>query len=83
MASELGDSHLDFTNVNVTPDPVHITSDSVCQSPICLHVQSQLSYYPASDVSSDYLSGSTTSCDTRVYLGMDKLKQVDHNLQLY
>ena len=81
MASELGDSHLDFTTV--TPNPAHVISDSVCQSPVCLHVQPQSNYYPASDVSSGYLSGSTTSSDTSVYLGMDKLRQVDHNLQLY
>ena len=70
MASELRDSH----STSVTPEPVH----SPDLGPIHIHYHPKSNYYPASDTSSGYLSGSSVSGDTTVYLGMDKLKQFDH-----
>lgn len=69
MASELRDSHY----TSVTPEPTHNPD----LGPIHVHYQAKSNYYPASDMSSGYLSGSSVSGDTSVYLGMDKFEQLD------
>jgi hypothetical protein len=69
MASELRDSH----STSVTPEPAH----SPNLGPVHIHYQAKSNYYPASDMSSGYLSGSSVSGDTSVYLGMDKFEQLD------
>ncbi len=69
MASELRDSH----STSVTPEPAH----SPNLGPVRIHYQVKSNYYPASDMSSGYLSGSSVSGDTSVYLGMDKFEQLD------
>ena len=73
MASELRDSHSDSTSV--ISEPVHMHSPD--PGPMHINFQPKSNYYPASDMSSGYLSGSSVSGDTSVYLGMDKLEQLD------
>ena len=71
MASELRDSYSDSTSI--TSYTVHSSDLGPKHAPF----EPKSSYYPASDMSSGYLSGSSVSGDTSVYLGMDKLEQLD------
>lgn len=64
MASELRDSH----STSVTSEPVHNSDLGLMH----IHYHPNSNYYPASDMSSGYLSGSSVSGDTSVYLGMGK-----------
>ena len=71
MSSELRDSQ----STSVTPEPMATHNPDLGQ----MHIQYQAksNYYPASDMSSGYLSGSSVSGDTSVYMGMDKFEQLD------
>ena len=75
MASELRDSY----STSITPESIDNNNNNPDQGmdPMHIHYQAKSNYYPASDLSSGYLSGSSVSGDTSAYIGMDKFEQVD------